>query len=60
MYANCDSLNRTFPHGVGRSGAVDQVRGSTQPVTSFYVSTWIYNGNTGRDGDHDGIACERL
>ncbi|HEY0166533.1 MAG TPA: excalibur calcium-binding domain-containing protein [Jatrophihabitans sp.] len=60
VYANCDSLNRTFPHGVGRSGAVDQVRGSTQPVTSFYVSSWIYSGNTARDADKDGIACERL
>jgi len=60
VYSSCDSLNRTFPHGVGRSGAVDQVRGSTQPVTTFYVSSWIYSGNTARDGDKDGIACERL
>jgi hypothetical protein len=59
-YDNCDSLNRTFPHGVGRSGAVDHVSGSTQPVTTFYVSSWIYSGNTARDRDGDGIACEHL
>lgn len=60
VYASCDSLNQTFPHGVGRYGAVDHVRGSTQPVTTFYVSSWIYSGNTARDADKDGIACERL
>ena len=59
-YGNCASLNQTFPHGVGRSGAVDHVSGGTQPVTTFYVSSWIYSGNTGLDRDKDGIACERL
>jgi hypothetical protein len=29
------------------------------PVTTYYVSTWIYNGNTRLDADKDGIACEK-
>lgn len=60
QYSDCASLNQVFPHGVGRAGAVDHVSGSTQPVTTFYVSSWIYSGNPGRDRDKDGIACERL
>ncbi len=59
-YANCADLNKVFPHGVGRSGAVDHVSGSTPRVTTFYVSSWIYSGNPDRDRDKDGIACERL
>jgi|GEM_PF-4491662 len=59
-YASCADLNKIFPHGVGRPGAVDHVSGGTRPVTTFYVSSWIYSGNPGRDGDKDGIACERL
>jgi len=56
-YANCTSLNQTFPHGVGRPGAVDHTSGT--PVTNFYVSAYIYNANTGSDRDNDGIACEK-
>ena len=57
VYANCDAMHKVFPHGVGRSGAVDHTSGTR--VTTFYVSTWIYNANTGRDADKDGIACEK-
>jgi hypothetical protein len=56
-YANCAALNADFPHGVGRVGAVDHTAGTR--VTTFYVSNYVYSANTGRDGDHDGIACER-
>jgi hypothetical protein len=57
VYVNCAAMHNVFPHGVGRAGATDHTSGT--PVTTFYVSTWIYNANTGRDADHDGIACER-
>lgn len=53
------AMNQKYPHGVGRLGAVDHVRPGNVPVTNFYVSTAIYNLNTARDGDHDGVACER-
>jgi Excalibur calcium-binding domain len=29
------------------------------PVTTFYVNNALYAANRGRDGDHDGIACEK-
>jgi hypothetical protein len=56
-YSNCPQLNTKFPHGVGRAGAHDSTPGT--PVTNFYVSSWIYSGNTARDGDKDGIAGEQ-
>ena len=58
-FANCVALNAVYPHGVARPGAVDHVSGSTAPVTDFQVDAAVYAANTGRDGDGDGIACER-
>ena len=46
-----------YPHGVGLPGAVDHTRG--KPVTDFAVNSSVYNANTGRDRDGDGIACEK-
>jgi hypothetical protein len=67
-YRSCASLQKVYPHGVGRSGADDST--SSQPVEDFYVSTKLYNMNNGPrnkatgeydlDRDNDGIACERL
>lgn len=56
-YTNCDAMHQVFPHGVGKPGAIDHTSGT--PVTTFYVSTWIYNGNIRLDADKDGIACEK-
>ncbi|MFW0795387.1 excalibur calcium-binding domain-containing protein [Gordonia sp. CPCC 205515] len=56
-YSNCKALNADYPHGVGRSGAVDSTSGT--PVTNFTVDGDLYNSNTGRDRDGDGIACEK-
>jgi hypothetical protein len=58
-FANCVALNAVYPHGVARPGAVDHVSGSTAPVTDFQVDAAVYAANTGRDGDGDGVACER-
>jgi len=58
-YANCSALHRDYPHGVGRSGARDHVRGSTRPVTNFKVNTRLYQANRGSDRDRDGVACEQ-
>lgn len=56
-YANCKALNADYPHGVGRTGAVDSTSGT--PVTDFTVDDDLYNANTKRDRDGDGIACEK-
>jgi hypothetical protein len=58
-YANCAALNKVYPHGVGRPGAVDKVSGRTRPVTNFVRNKKVYDLNRGRDGDKDGVACER-
>ncbi len=60
VFRNCTALHVKFPHGVGLPGAVDHVRGSTRPVTTFYRSAAIYQANKVLDADRDGIACERL
>ena len=55
-YVNCAALNLDYPHGVGRAGSVDKT--SEKPVTTFVVNDVVYNANTARDRDKDGIACE--
>jgi len=58
-FASCVALNAVYPHGVGRAGATDVVKGSTKPVTNFTVNTDVYNANIQHDGDGDGVACEQ-
>jgi hypothetical protein len=61
LYKNCTSLNKKYPHGLGRSGARDHT--SDTPVTNFKRSTKLYklamSYNRGLDRDKDGIACEK-
>lgn len=57
-FANCTALNKAFPHGVGRPGAVDHTTGTR--VTTFRRDLALYNANSGSDRDKDGIACEKL
>ncbi len=57
-YPNCAALNRVHPHGVGRSNAKDKTSGAP-PVTTFLRNTRLYELNTGRDRDDDGVACEK-
>jgi hypothetical protein len=58
-FANCTAMHTLFKHGVGRVGARDHVTSGT-PVTTFFVSTPLYNANTTLDRDKDGVACEAL
>ena len=58
-YANCAALNEVYPHGVAKKGSRDKVTGKGKPVTGFTVSTATYSLNTARDGDKDGVACEK-
>ncbi|AMB57670.1 excalibur calcium-binding domain-containing protein [Microterricola viridarii] len=60
-YANCDALNQAYPHGVAKPGVrYDKVSGVDKPFkgTPFF-SAAVYALNPARDGDKDGIACER-
>jgi hypothetical protein len=57
-YPNCKTLNRYFPHGVGRLGARDRTK-SGDPVTNFKRSNRLYELNRGLDRDKDRVACEK-
>ena len=61
LYRNCTSLNKRYPHGVGRALARDKTAGV--PVTNFVKSNRLYalamSHNRGLDRDKDGIACEK-
>lgn len=56
-YSNCSALNRDYPHGVGKLSARDHTSGT--PVTNFTRSLKLYNANSSKDRDRDGIACEK-
>ena len=62
-YANCTNLNKSYPHGVGRSTARDHVAAGAKPVTTWKHDTNAYNSamhyNRGLDRDKDYIACEK-
>jgi hypothetical protein len=56
-FGNCKTMNSVYPHGVGRSGAVD--RGATK-VKNFHIDAALYAMNRkALDRDDDGIACEK-
>jgi excalibur calcium-binding domain-containing protein len=61
VYKNCTSLNKKYPHGVGRTNAHDKTSGT--PVTAFVRSNRVYrlamSYNRGLDRDKDGVACEK-
>ena len=57
-YNNCQTLNAAYKHGVGRPSARDKTS-TGHPVTNFTKSAQVYNLNTARDRDKDGIACEK-
>ena len=57
-FRNCAEVNAVYPHGVGRSGAVD----STSGTASHHVPgrRCLYLAQPGTlDRDNDGIACEK-
>lgn len=65
-YTNCKTLNKKYPHGVGKIGARDRSTDGTileDPVTNFRRSNIIYAAamahNKGLDRDKDKIACEK-
>jgi hypothetical protein len=60
VFANCAQLNAVYPHGVGKIGAHDKGKSKNfRPVTTFTRNTALYQANIHRDGDKDGVACEK-
>jgi hypothetical protein len=57
-FHNCAALNRVYPHGVAKSAAV--LRHANGFTARPFVSASVYAANSkARDGDHDGVMCER-
>ncbi len=44
---------------MGRHGAHDHTASGKNPVTNFTRNDAVYEANTARDRDKDGIACEK-
>jgi hypothetical protein len=60
-YKNCTALVKDYPHGVAKAGTkVNMVSKKPRALKGPpFFSTAVYNLNTKRDRDKDGIACER-
>ena len=58
-YANCDAVHVDYKGGIARKGAKDKRRGGGHARYAPRVDTALYNVNSGKDRDHDGIACEQ-
>lgn len=61
VFRNCAELTSVYPHGVGRTDAEDLTKGKKKrrPVTNFHRDNALYQANSSRDADGDGVACER-
>lgn len=55
-FKNCTELNKTYPGGVARPGAVN-AGGMTKLTPKFDKK--LYEANKKSDRDKDGIACEK-
>ena len=55
-FSNCSALNKVYPGGVAKSAKWKNKGGEIKntPV----VNAKVYNENSSRDRDKDGIACE--
>lgn len=56
VFANCTALNKVYPGGVAKPGAVNQ--GGKTKYTPKYNAA-LYAANSSKDRDKDGIACEK-
>jgi len=56
VFKNCTEMNKVFPGGVAKVGAVNQ-GGATKNEPKYDNSLYVANKKSDRDGD--GIACEK-
>ena len=54
-FKNCTELNKVYPGGVAKPGAVNKGGTTTQRPT---IDASLYKANIKSDRDKDGIACE--
>lgn len=61
VFANCGELNAVYPGGVAKVGVTgDMVSGELRPFGKMPIfDDALYEANIRRDGDKDGIACEK-
>lgn len=50
-------MNKVYKGGVAKSSKVKNIGGKTKYKP--FVSLELYNANSSKDRDNDGIACER-
>jgi hypothetical protein len=55
-FKNCTELNKVYPGGVAKPGAVNQGGATKNQPT---VNAALYKANIKSDRDKDGIACEK-
>jgi hypothetical protein len=55
-YKNCAAVNKVYPHGIAKSGYKKSASGLTGTP---FVNTKLYNLNSAKDRDKDGVACEK-
>jgi hypothetical protein len=55
-FKNCTELNKVYPGGVAKPGAVNKGGATKKQPT---VNAALYKANIKSDRDKDGIACER-
>jgi len=56
VFKNCTEMNRVYPGGVAKVGAVNQ-GGATKNEPKY--DNALYEANKKSDRDGDGIACEK-
>ena len=55
-FSNCAALNKVYPGGVAKSSKWVNKGGEIKNKPT--VNAKVYAENSGKDRDHDGIACE--
>ena len=56
MFKNCTELNKVYPGGVAKPGAVNKGGATKKEPT---IDAALYKANKKSDRDNDGIACEK-
>ena len=56
VFKNCTELNKVYPGGVAKPGAVNKGGATKKEPT---IDAALYKANKKSDRDNDGIACEK-